>query len=92
MAANSSSMTAVMGVWVMRTLCDLLLDAVFEDEEVVGFEAGDELVGLVEDDVDVEVDDGDVDAEGVGLAVGVLDLGLGGGGGAAAGSSAPSSS
>ena len=71
-------MTAVMGVWVMRTLCDLLLDAVFEDEEVGGLQAGDELVGLIEDDVDVEVDDGDVDAEGVGLVVGILDLGFGG--------------
>ena len=70
---------------------DLLLDAVFEDEEVAGLEAGDELVGLVEDDVDVEVDDGDVDAEGVGLVVGVLDLGLGGSGGRRA-RSAPSSS
>ncbi len=67
---------------------DGLGDAVFEDEEVVGFEAGDELVGLVEDDVDVEVDDGDVDAEGVGFVVGVLDLGLGGGGGGGGGSSA----
>ena len=60
---------------------DGLGDAVFEDEEVVGFEAGDELVGLVEDDVGVDVDDGDVDAEGVGVVVGVLDFGFGGGGG-----------
>ena len=43
---------------------------------MLGFEAGDELVGLVEDDADVEVDDGDVDADGVGLAVGILDFGL----------------
>ncbi len=56
-------------------------DAVLEDEEVVGLEAGDELVGLVEDDVGVDVDHGDVDAEGVGLAVRVLDLGFGWGGG-----------
>ena len=55
---------------------DLLLDAIFEDEEVAGLEAGDELVVLVEDDADVEVDEGNIDAEGVGFAVGVLDLGL----------------
>ncbi len=48
---------------------DGLGDAVFEDQEVVGLEAGDELVGLVEDDVGVDVDDGDVDAEGEGLVV-----------------------
>ena len=59
---------------------DGLGDAVFEDEEVVGFEAGDELVGLVEDDVGVDVDDGDVDAEGVGFVVGILDFRLGRGG------------
>ena len=57
---------------------DVLGDAVFEDLEVFGLEAGDELVGLVEDDVDVEVDDGDVDAQGVGLVVGFLTLGSAG--------------
>jgi hypothetical protein len=56
-------------------------DAVFENEEVARFEAGDELVGLVEDDVDVEVDHGDVDAERVVGAAGVFDGGLGRGGG-----------
>ncbi len=60
---------------------DGLGDAVFEDLEVAGFEAGDELVGFVEDDVDVEVDDGDVDAEGVDFSVGIFDLGFSGGGG-----------
>ncbi len=49
--------------------------AVFEDKEVVGLEAGDELVRLVEDDVGVDVDDGDVDAERVGVVVWVFDLG-----------------
>ena len=59
---------------------DGLLDAVFLDEEVSGFKAWNELVGLVEDDVDVEVDDGNVNSQGVGGVVGVLDLGLLGGG------------
>jgi hypothetical protein len=59
---------------------DGLGDAVFEDQEIVGFEAGDELVGLVEDDVGVDVDDGDVDAEGVGFVVGILDFRLDRGG------------
>jgi len=56
---------------------DGLGDAVLEDQEVIGLEAGDELVGLVEDDVGVDVDDGDVDPERVGVAVRVLDLWLG---------------
>ena len=56
-------------------------NAVFEDEEVARFETGDELVGLVEDDVDVEIDHGDVDAERVVGAAGVFDGGLGRGGG-----------
>ena len=56
---------------------DGLGNTVLEDEEVVGFEAGDELVGLVEDDVGVDVDHGNVDAEGVSVAVGILDFGLG---------------
>ena len=67
---------------------DGLWDTVFKDKEVVGLEAGDELVGLVEDDVGVDVDDGDVDAEGVGIAVRILDFRLCGGSGAAGGSSA----
>ena len=53
-----------------------LRDAVFKDEEVIGFQSGDELVGFVEDNIGVDVDDGDVDAEGVGVAVGVFNLGL----------------
>ena len=54
--------------------CNLLLDSVFENEEVSSFEARDELVGLVEDNVDVNIDDGDVDAERKGLVVGVFDF------------------
>ena len=81
MEANSSSMTAVMGVWAMRTLVMVWGTPSSRIEEVVGFEAGDELVGLVEDDVGVDVDDGDVDAEGVGFVVGILDFGLGRGSG-----------
>jgi len=54
---------------------DGLGDTVFEDEEVVGFEAGNELVRLVEDDVGVDVDDGDVDPEGVGIVVRIFNLG-----------------
>ena len=62
---------------------DGLGNAVFKDEEVIGLEAWDELVGLVEDDAGVDVDDGDVDAEGVSITVGILDfrLGRGSGGG-----------
>jgi hypothetical protein len=56
---------------------DGLGDAVLEDEEVVGLEAGDKLVGLVEDDVGVDVDDGDVDTEGVGITLGVFNFGGG---------------
>jgi hypothetical protein len=54
-----------------------LRDAVLEDEEVGGFEAGDELMGLVEDDVDVQVDDGYVDPEGIDLVIGIFYLGRG---------------
>lgn len=54
---------------------DGLGDSVFKDEEVVGLEAGDELVSLVEDDAGVDVYDGDVDAEGEGLVIGIFDLG-----------------
>ena len=60
---------------------DVLGHSVFGDQKISGLEAGDELVGLVEDDVDVEIDDGDVDAQGVGFVVGVLDLGFGRGDG-----------
>lgn len=42
---------------------DCLWNAVFKNEEIWGFQARDELVGLIEDDVDVEVNDWDVDAE-----------------------------
>ncbi len=42
---------------------DGLWDTVLEDLEVLGLEAGDELAGLVEDDVDVNVDDGDIDSD-----------------------------
>ena len=56
---------------------DGLGDAVFEDEEVGSFEARDELVGLVENDVDVKIDDWNVNAERVGLVVRVFDLGFG---------------
>jgi len=56
---------------------DGLRDTVFEDEEIAGLEAGNELVGLVENDVNVEIDDGDVDAQRVSLVIGVLDLRLG---------------
>ena len=56
---------------------DGLGNAVFKDEEVIGFEAGHELVGLVEDYVGVNVDNGDVDTERVGIAVWILDLRLG---------------
>ena len=59
---------------------DGLGDAVLEDEEVSGLEAGDELMGLVEDDAGVNVDDGDVDTERIGGVVGVLDFGSFGGG------------
>jgi len=59
---------------------DLLGDTVFEDEEVRGLEAGNELVGLVEDDADVNINDGDVDTDGVGFVVGILDFGFDWGG------------
>ena len=74
-------MTAVMGVWVTRTVSTCLRDTVLDDEEVFFLEVGDELVGLVEEDVDIEIDDRDVDTKGVGVTVGILDAGLGGGGG-----------
>jgi len=53
---------------------DGLGNTVFEDKEVVGLEARDELVRLVKDNAGVDVDDGDVDAEGVGFVVGILDF------------------
>ena len=56
---------------------DGLRYSVFKYEEVAGHQSGDELMGLVEDDIDVEVDDGDVYAERVVGATGVFDSGFG---------------
>ena len=83
-------MTAVMGVWAMRTLVTVWGTPSSRTRKLSALRPGDELVGLVEDDVGVDVDDGDVDTEGVGVAVGVLDLGLSRGGGAGGGGSSAS--
>jgi hypothetical protein len=53
-----------------------LLDSIFRDKKIFGFETRDKLMCLIEDNVDVEVNDGDVYAERVGLVIRILYLGL----------------
>ena len=55
---------------------NLLRHAILDNLEIAGFQAGNELVGFVEDDVDIKIDDGNIDPEGVGLVVRVLNPGF----------------
>ncbi len=59
---------------------DLLLDAIFQNQEVSTLKAGDELVSLVEDHADIEIDERHVNPDGEGSTIGILDFWLFGGG------------